>query len=80
MQACMYLCMYLCMYSLYEGVCVYRMTNKRKHKTKQTPETNRRTQTQETDHKTFVVWDRGRKPITNSAPEDDLPLYHIPCT
>jgi hypothetical protein len=29
---------------------------------------------------TFVVWDRGRKPLTNSAPEDDLPLYHIPCT
>ncbi len=28
---------------------------------------------------TFVVWDRGRKPLTNSAPEDDLPLYHIPC-
>ncbi len=25
---------------------------------------------------TFVVWDRGRKPLTNSAPEDDLPLYH----
>ena len=37
MQACMYLCMYLCMYSLYEGGCVYRVTNKRKHKTKQTP-------------------------------------------
>jgi hypothetical protein len=29
---------------------------------------------------TFIVWDRGRKPLTNSAPEDDLPLYHIPCT
>jgi hypothetical protein len=29
---------------------------------------------------TFVVWDRGRKPSTNSSPEDDLPLYHIPCT
>jgi hypothetical protein len=29
---------------------------------------------------TFVVWDRGRKPLTNSAPEDCLPLYHIPCT
>ncbi len=29
---------------------------------------------------TFVVWDRGRKPLTNSAPEHDLPLYHIPCT
>ena len=50
MQACMFLCMYLCMYSLYEGGCVYRVTNKRKHKTKQTHETNRRTQTQETNH------------------------------
>ncbi len=29
---------------------------------------------------TFVVWDRGRKPSANSAPEDDLPLYHISCT
>jgi hypothetical protein len=29
---------------------------------------------------TFVVWDRGRKPCTDSAPEDDLPMYHIPCT
>jgi hypothetical protein len=31
---------------------------------------------------TFVVWasDRGRKPSASSVPEDDLPLYHIPCT
>jgi hypothetical protein len=29
---------------------------------------------------TFVVWDRSRKPLTNSAPEDNLPMYYIPCT
>ncbi len=29
---------------------------------------------------TSVVWDRGRKPLTSSASEGDLPLYHTPCT